>query len=316
MALQSMRDAGDMPVTGVASLMPVPGVAILAAAVARSLPKWTKSRWLALHLFPRLFFRGAVEYRAQLADSEAFVCCTIGSMMEMSVLTLGVWEEDTSAFISRNVGVGQRVLDIGANVGLHTCRLAFLIGESGSVMAFEPNELVRERLQRNLRLNGLRNVSVLSFGLSDAPGTAHLYVNDASSANKNATLVADPRNASSSLATVELRTLDDVWRKEASRRSTHFIKIDIEGYEFAVLRSGAELLKECRPLILAEFSAYYSGLLGYSWRELCTWMEQHGYDVFTLDGTPLSADAIFESEASFNYVATPKLAARPRFLAS
>ena len=45
------------------------------------------------------------------------------------------------------------VLDIGANIGVHTLHLAKLVGETGQVLAFEPNPVACEELRRNIALN-------------------------------------------------------------------------------------------------------------------------------------------------------------------
>ena len=51
-------------------------------------------------------------------------------------------------------------LDVGANIGCHTVPFAKLVGESGRVVAFEPQRLVFQNLCANLALNALTNVYV------------------------------------------------------------------------------------------------------------------------------------------------------------
>jgi FkbM family methyltransferase len=284
------------------NLKPVPPLATFCAGICRSAPKWTKSRSIALRSFPGLFFDQSADYVVRLAGSNAKVRCNPRSMMEGSVLALNFYEEDESTFIERTVGQGATVLDIGANVGLHTCRFASLVGSTGRVFAFEPNPGVASRLRTNLELNRFDNVELLTCGLSDIAGEARLYVNDDTLANKNATLVADPENSATVSVPVELRRLDDCWERELGRGSVNFVKIDIEGFEFAALRSGEEMIRACAPVILAEFSQYFAELLGYSWKHVTEWFSDLGYQLHAIDGTPLRSDP--GPRASFNYVAS------------
>ena len=70
---------------------------------------------------------------------------------------------------------GDRCVDVGANVGVHTVRLARLVGPDGEVIAIEPDPDVVRRTQRNVALNGLANVRVISAAASDRAGEMRLY---------------------------------------------------------------------------------------------------------------------------------------------
>src|SRR5262245_34452280 len=59
---------------------------------------------------------------------------------------LGLFEAGTSRALRRLVRPGAVVLDVGANIGAHTLRLAKLVGESGRVIAFEPTVYAHTKL--------------------------------------------------------------------------------------------------------------------------------------------------------------------------
>jgi FkbM family methyltransferase len=257
---------------------------------------------VAIELFPTLFFDPDTEYIAILANTPACVFCSSRSLLERSVLALGVWEEEDSAFLDRTVREGWTVLDIGANVGIHTCRLASLVGSHGRVIAFEPNSEVRDRMCSNIHLNGFENVKVEAYGISDAAGVGSLYVNAARDPNRNATLVRDRENPEAKRIPVNLQRLDDYWLAAGAPR-VHFMKIDIEGYEFAALRSGEQLIKTCSPIVLSEYSQYFANLLGYSWEDLKTWYSMLGYGLFSVEGKPVPSGVSLRSRTCFDYVA-------------
>lgn len=76
------------------------------------------------------------------------------------------YERAVSEIINKYVKPGMTVLDIGAHIGIHTCRLAKLVGDNGKVIAFEPDTIVLEKLKYNLELNGFRNVEIKNVALS------------------------------------------------------------------------------------------------------------------------------------------------------
>jgi FkbM family methyltransferase len=70
---------------------------------------------------------------------------------------------------------GDRVVDIGANIGAFTVLAASKVGPSGRVFAFEPDPTTCERLRENVRLNRLENVVVENCAVGAAAGEATFY---------------------------------------------------------------------------------------------------------------------------------------------
>src|SRR6266481_4647933 len=66
---------------------------------------------------------------------------------------LGIFEPGTRNALKELVKPSSVVLDIGANIGVHTLLLARLVGPSGRVLSFEPTEFAIQKLCRNLDLN-------------------------------------------------------------------------------------------------------------------------------------------------------------------
>ena len=71
---------------------------------------------------------------------------------------VGDLDRKLTGIMRRIVRPGDRVLDIGANLGIVTLPMAMAVGERGAVHAFEPNPVMQEHLERSLRRNGLNNV--------------------------------------------------------------------------------------------------------------------------------------------------------------
>jgi FkbM family methyltransferase len=150
------------------------------------------------------------------------------------------------------VKAGDCVLDIGANVGAYTVRLARLVGAEGVVHAFEPVPETFEILQHVVHALLLRNVVPHSCAVSDRDGTSAMAIPTETAGVKNRYLAhlvsakGDQRDG----VPVETVTLDSL--RQGGIRRVSFIKCDVEGAELSVLRGARGLLEWDRPALLCE----------------------------------------------------------------
>jgi FkbM family methyltransferase len=149
-------------------------------------------------------------------------------------------ETEESRFWAAQSFRGKTVYDIGAFHGLLTLYFA---QQAKHVHAYEPNEANRKRLQQNLDLNGLRNVTVRPVGLSDQPGTARMQHDDLMPGGSR--IVKDAPGPVITLQTLDLEI-------EAGAPPPDFIKIDVEGLEIPVLRGALETLARLQPELFVE----------------------------------------------------------------
>src|ERR1019366_4893171 len=109
----------------------------------------------------------------------------LSSNLEWQIYAFGAFEEHFAALFRHLVQPGDRCIDVGANVGYHTIRLAKLVGEDGEVIAIEPDEDMVCRAANNLKLNHLENVRLIKAAASDCGESgAILYRPDAKDTNK------------------------------------------------------------------------------------------------------------------------------------
>lgn len=139
-------------------------------------------------------------------------------------------EQRVMASLREILRPGDVALDVGANVGLYTVLLAKAVGPNGSVIACEPARLIAEHLKENLELNGFDNVRVFQKALGEAPGRARLY---ASTVIGNSSLAE--AQGSGEAEDVEVIEGDYLIASE-SLPIPRAVKIDVEGFEYAVLR--------------------------------------------------------------------------------
>lgn len=133
-------------------------------------------------------------------------------------------------------------VDIGANMGLQTVRLAQAFSQ---VYAFEPVVSNWECLLENTKNCG--NVTTFCCGVSDKIEELELCLPE-SSDNSGAWSIVDFKNQSG------VRTeLNQFVPLDANVHDTiDLIKIDVQGYEMPVLRGSEETLRKCSPVVLIE----------------------------------------------------------------
>lgn len=136
------------------------------------------------------------------------------------------------AIVKSIVGQGDYVVDIGANIGIYTLILANLVAEDGAVVAIEAEQNNADRLRHNLAINCMPWVAVQHCGVSDKYEELVLALDESGNAGAHSFVDSKRKNGglSQSVACVPLYSLLDKVRAPA------FMKLDIEGFEYRVLR--------------------------------------------------------------------------------
>jgi FkbM family methyltransferase len=196
----------------------------------------------------------------------------LSSFLEWQLWAFGGYEEHFAELFRCLVSSGDRCIDVGANVGVHTVRLAKLVGAAGEVIAIEPDAGVAERNRRNIMLNDLANARVLNAAASDQAGHMRLYRPDPSDTNRaRASLLRHPY-LTGDTATVPVLRIDEI----CDGRVT-LIKIDVEGHEAAVLRGAAAVVARHTPSIIFE---YAPELLDEAAQAPFGWLAEQEYELF------------------------------------
>ena len=140
-------------------------------------------------------------------------------------------------------------IDIGANKGVYTHMLSRICHR---VEAFEPNPKIYHILQRSLPAN----VTAHQVALSDRTGTAQLIVPmyRGGFSNQTASLNPRKRNEGARSVSVPQCKLDSYGFSNVG-----FIKIDVEGFERAVLAGARETIVRERPVMLVEIEEQHTG---------------------------------------------------------
>lgn len=161
-----------------------------------------------------------------------------------SFLEYGEFSEGEVEMFRAMILPGDMVVEVGANFGAHTIPLARIVGESGSVIAFEPQRIPYQAMCGSIALNSLPNVITMQAAVGHVAGMLYVPQLDPDSEQSIGSLELGQHREGDPTPLV---TLD---RLHLSRLD--FLKIDVEGMECEVLRGGVETIKKHQPVIYLE----------------------------------------------------------------
>jgi FkbM family methyltransferase len=153
------------------------------------------------------------------------------------------------------------IFECGAHHGFGTILLSKWIGPAGHIHAFDPIAENHAILQRNIKLNHLKNVTTHQ----KAVGASNGKICMSKSSNAAETHTRNPLAKTS----VELVSLDMY-----QSLSPTILKIDVEGMEIEVLKGARQILKT-RPKVAVEI---HGTILQSRWIEIFQYLEQPMYD--------------------------------------
>ena len=197
---------------------------------------------------------------------------------------LGTYEWREIELVRRLVHTGDTALDIGANIGYYTLTLSEIVGPSGRVHSFEPDETNFAILRRNIALNALSNVEAQRVALADFDGPSLLYRSQLNTGDYSLAPRRGPQKVS---VQVVCRRLDSI--AGGIGGTPTFLKMDIQGLEPSVLAGATRCLDrwQPRPSMLLEFEPDSLVAAGHSPAGFLDWLTARNYLVGQVSIGPL-----------------------------
>lgn len=133
---------------------------------------------------------------------------------------------------------GDRVVDVGANIGYHTLLFEDRVGRTGQILCIEPEPDNLIELRDTIAANRLENIEIIDKAIGERKENIRLR------RGINSGVTHDESEDSFAVETIRLDDLVD-FRPD-------FIKIDVEGFEGQALAGGQELLADQKPRLFVE----------------------------------------------------------------
>lgn len=174
----------------------------------------------------------------------------VGKCMAM----YGEWESELVNKCRQILKEGDVVVEVGANIGVHTVPIAKHVGETGRVHAIEPQRVVFQILCANLICNEVFNVHTYYAAAGDEPGKVKVPDLDiGDEQNFGAVRVAGEEGLEVRLMTIDEMNLD----------RCDFIKVDAEDFEPQVLLGAYKTIEKFKPVIYLEYNYHVRNTINF-----------------------------------------------------
>ena len=191
---------------------------------------------------------------------------------EHKSLLAGAW----LPFLEEHIHPGSVVIDIGASIGDHTLASAQRVGPTGTVFAFEANDVAAEALTYNLR--EYPQVIIYNQALGDLLGWARIV----RLPNVGASYLLDDPDGDIPYLSLDYIADRDEWMDA----KIDFIKLDAEGWEPRILAGASRLIAKHRPVMWIEINRLVLPRQGSSPEALLAQLDAMGYQTFPQPEAP------------------------------
>jgi len=198
-------------------------------------------------------------------------------------------------------------VDVGCHKGKVLDRMR-RVAPAGRFFAFEPVPYLSNLLKRKYRSDG--RVQVFSMALASESGEATFFINKT---HLGLSGLSDRRGWMNDDKLQKLTVRVDTLDRIIGHHHVDFIKIDVEGADYEVLKGALRTLTRCRPVVLFEFGLGGADYFGVYPHIMYKFFNEVGYAVYTLgdyiSGRP-SLDFVkfkqyFDLNSQYNFVAAP-----------
>ncbi len=206
---------------------------------------------------------------------------------------------------------GMVAFDVGANIGEISLLFSRFVGLQGEVHSFECSPNTFNRLRETVAISNRKNIIQNCICLSDAIGTAELYIFDDDHASWN-TMANRPLheygiNIQPISVEKVLTTTIDEYCESRNIQQIDLLKIDVEGAEYQVIKGASRMMHEHRiRCVVFEFGQTTFDM-GNDPSELTQLIRSKGYKLRNLvRGAPIFPGGASAATAQFSmHICTP-----------
>ncbi len=213
---------------------------------------------------------------------------------------IGGYGMDTVEVMKKYLKKGGVFMDVGANIGYLTAVGAGLVGKEGEVHSFEPVPQYFLKLENLRDLNPDYRIMVNKCALGETPATADLRLSTDNNIGWNTMVPAIVnKKGAREILKVPVCRLDD-YIKEKGLNKVTLIKIDVEGFEFPVLKGLGNYFSQTpqRPVVICEINPFVCLSMGYSLADIMKYMKKYGYNSYNLLNCDIETDITIFKETT------------------
>lgn len=251
----------------------------MAACIFRNTP-YFKGKWRAVNYIFHRFQKHSRAVEVVPLRCGVRVRCRLWDEVPNNIWWLGdSCELGEALFFRRCLKPGMTVFDVGANIGYYSLLASPIVGASGKIYSFEPVASTHQELAANIYLNGIGNIRAFRHIVSDHSGP--MTMRHGPPDNSGASHVEDGAAGQPDAEQVEAVSLDDFVKRENIRK-VDVIKVDVEGYEAAVVKGARQVIEQFKPIWLIEVCTYVIVRYFKGREELYALLDEYGYQPYAI----------------------------------
>ncbi len=214
-----------------------------------------------------------------------------------------LFTKKTLDFLRTIIPVGSVAIDIGAHAGDTSVLYSLVVGQTGKVIAFEPNPLCFEVLKMNAANH--KNILAVESAITEDDGNYTFHYTDLGLCNGGfaAKLSLHPYTVPVNVNGVNFERWLEKNAQDLIPR-IKYIKIDTEGYDRYIIKSIRNFLLKYRPLLQCELYIY---LAPQEKAEIFDTLNALNYKIVLsayegkINTSPIQERTIFSRESLINY---------------
>jgi FkbM family methyltransferase len=201
---------------------------------------------------------------------------------QSDILRDGIIEPLTTELYRKLLRQGDTYVDVGAHIGFHTLVARNYVGETGRVIAIEPQPYNCHKILTNWRANKFENLVLYIAAVGEDNDNIPLHFQDPAETSR-LSLCLEPVNDQPQIFHVPMMRLDNILRgQEVSH--VRLLKIDVEGYELKTLNGLGTSSGMVENIILEVLET--SSKLSEKSEMLIETLRKLGYSLKSVDGKP------------------------------
>lgn len=166
--------------------------------------------------------------------------------IERPIYERGVYEYGMVEFIKNHLESGNTFVDVGANIGFLSMVASNVVGDSGRVISFEPVPAHCNHFEENIKLNEIHNLEIRQHALGNFEKEKDIYLHEGNKGGASLVIKSDV-----SASKIRVKRWDDL----NIAGPIHMMKIDVEGYEWEVLKGAKKMILSEKPILIVEYSS-------------------------------------------------------------
>jgi FkbM family methyltransferase len=201
---------------------------------------------------------------------------------QSDILRDGGIEPLTTELYRKLLKRGDTYVDVGAHIGFHTLVARSYVGETGKVIAVEPQPYNCHKILTNWRANKFENLVLFIAAVGENNGHIPLHSQNPTDTAR-LSLSLEPVNDQPQVFHVPLMRLDNILEGQRIRH-VRLLKIDVEGYELETLTGLGACSEMVENIILEVLET--SNELSEKSEMLIETLRKLGYSLKSVDGKP------------------------------